>query len=310
MDLGEHAMKTLSSRESLLSVSAFWTVLLFFALAVNSTTASAQAVLFDFDSAPLQSSLPLDQTAAGITAHLSATGSGFSIQQANVLGFTPPGFAGLVIYPNAITLADLIVRFDQTLSEFSIMYSCNELGCDDAATMRVTAYMNGSYVGTNTRTATYPGTWPSDTLKCSFPQGFDSVVVHYDSPPPTCKDYGTEFMADNMRVTAWPAGGVSVEMGGLPKEFALDHAYPNPFNPSTTIKYQLPVRSRVSLDVYNVLGQIVATLASGIQAAGYKEVTWRASNVASGVYFYRLQATSISDPSSTFSGVKRVMLLR
>lgn len=176
--------------------------LLFLTMIVLIPTASAQPVLFDFDNAPLHSSLPLDLTVGGITAHLRATGQGFSIQDANVLGFTPPGFSGRVIYPNSINLADLLIRFDHTLTDFSIMYACQELACDDAATMRVTAYMNGSLVGTNTRTTSHPGTWPVDTLGCSFPQGFDSVVVHYAAPPPTCTDYGTIFMADNMFVTA------------------------------------------------------------------------------------------------------------
>ncbi len=303
-------MKTPSLKTSLMSIPEKCILLLFLGVVAQISTASAQAVLFDFDNATLHAPLPIDQTAGGITAHLSATGNGFSIQEANTLGFTPAGFAGLVIYPSSIDLADLIIKFDHTLSEFSIMYACQELACDDAATMRVTAYMNGSYVGTNTRTATHPGTWPSDTLGCSFPQGFDSVVVHYDSRPPTCQDYGTIFMADNMLVTPFPPAGIAGERPGLPGEFALDNAYPNPFNPSTTISYGLPAKSHVSLVVYNVLGQIVATLAEGVQGAGYKQVEWRASNVASGVYFYHLQATSVSDASKTFSAVKRVMLLR
>src|SRR5512135_108816 len=108
------------------------------------TPVSAQDVLFDFDNAPLYSSLPIYQSAGGITAHLSATGQGYSIQEANVLGFTPPGFAGRILYPNSGTLSDLLVKFDQALTDFSIMYTPNELGCDNSATMRVTAYMNGN----------------------------------------------------------------------------------------------------------------------------------------------------------------------
>ncbi|HWB27226.1 MAG TPA: T9SS type A sorting domain-containing protein [Chitinophagaceae bacterium] len=166
------------------------------------TPGTAQSVLFDFDNAPQYTSLPISLTVNSITAHFSATGQGFSIQDAGVLGFTPQGFSGRVIYPNSIYLADLLVKFDTPLTDFSIIYSCQELGCDDAATMRVTAYMNGSPVGTSTQVARNPGTWPTDTLKCSFTQGFDSVVVHYDKKPPTCQDYGVIFMADNMRVTA------------------------------------------------------------------------------------------------------------
>lgn len=172
--------------------------------------AFAQDVLFDFDNAPLHSSLPINQTVNGITAQFTATGQGYSIQDANVLGFTPQGFSGRIIYPNSIFLADLLIKFDTQLTDFSIMYSCQELGCDDAATMRVTAYMNGGFIGTNTKTAGSPGTWPVDTLRCSFLQGFDSVVVHYDSKPPTCLDYGVIFMADNMRVIA--SGVVPVKL--------------------------------------------------------------------------------------------------
>jgi hypothetical protein len=181
-------------------ILAAFIALFLFSAAAPLSPASAQAVLFDFDSAPLYSSLPISQTAGGITASFSATGQGFSIQEANVLGFVPQGFAGHIINPNSVYLADLLISFDQSITDFSIMYSCQELGCDDAATMRVTAYMNGSLAGTSTRTATFPGTWPVDTLSCSFPSGFDSVVVHYDSHPPTCQDYGVIFMADNMRV--------------------------------------------------------------------------------------------------------------
>ena len=176
--------------------------LFFFDVNTWVTPASAQSVMFDFDNAPIYTSLPIDQTAGGITAHLSAGYYGYSIQNANVLGFTPPGFAGRCIYPNSVYLTDLYVSFDQTLSDFSIMYCSQELGCDDAETMRVTAYLNGVYVGTNTKVASHPGTWPVDSLKCSFAQGFDSVVVHYDSHPPTCQDYGVIYLADNMRVTA------------------------------------------------------------------------------------------------------------
>ncbi len=165
-----------------------------------SGSASAQSILFDFNNAPLHSPLPVSQTAGGITALLSATGQGFSIQDQSAPVF-PQGFSGRYIYPSSINAADLLVSFDHTLTSFSILYAPDELGCDDSCTMRVTAYMNGTYVGTNTHTASNPGTYPVDTLSCSFPQGFNSVDVHYDSHPPTCQDYGVIFLADDMRVT-------------------------------------------------------------------------------------------------------------
>ena len=75
-----------------------------------------------------------------------------------------------------------------------------------------------------------------------------------------------------------------------PKEFKLEQNFPNPFNPTTKIQYQLPTDSRVTLKVYDILGSEVATLVNEEQEAGYKEVQFNGSNIASGMYVYRLQA--------------------
>ena len=95
-----------------------------------------------------------------------------------------------------------------------------------------------------------------------------------------------------------------------PREYSLFQSFPNPFNPSSTIKYDLPTRSRVSLKIYNLLGQVVATLTFGVEEAGYKSIQWNASSFASGVYFYRLEATSVADPSKTFRQVRKMVLLK
>ncbi|RPH37609.1 T9SS C-terminal target domain-containing protein, partial [bacterium] len=75
-----------------------------------------------------------------------------------------------------------------------------------------------------------------------------------------------------------------------PMEFLLHHNFPNPFNPSTTIRYTIPHRSHVNLIVYNTLGQQVAELVNGEVEGGYHEVKFDAGSLASGVYFYRIQA--------------------
>ena len=74
-----------------------------------------------------------------------------------------------------------------------------------------------------------------------------------------------------------------------PKEFKLEQNFPNPFNPTTTIQYQLPQDAKVTLKVYDILGSEVATLVNEEQEAGYKEVQFTGSNIASGMYIYRLQ---------------------
>lgn len=74
----------------------------------------------------------------------------------------------------------------------------------------------------------------------------------------------------------------------LPKEFKLYNNYPNPFNPTTTLKYDLPKETQVSLKVYDITGREVATLINTKQKAGYYELQFNASNLASGIYLYRI----------------------
>ena len=75
-----------------------------------------------------------------------------------------------------------------------------------------------------------------------------------------------------------------------PEAFILEQNYPNPFNPSTSIQYRLKEASTVKVRVYDMLGRVVATLANGPHTAGRHEVQWDASRLASGTYFYRIEA--------------------
>ncbi len=105
------------------------------------------------------------------------------------------------------------------------------------------------------------------------------------------------------------ATGVELSQTGVPDQFGLSQNFPNPFNPSTLIRYALPYRSAVRIQVFNVLGQLIAELVSGDQAAGYREVVWNAS-VPSGMYFYRIEAVSVANPSIRFSAVRKMLLLK
>jgi len=88
---------------------------------------------------------------------------------------------------------------------------------------------------------------------------------------------------------------ISVETDlSTPKEFALSQNYPNPFNPSTVISYELPVMSNVSLKVFDMIGNEVATLVNEEKPAGYHSVTFEAGKLASGVYMYQLTAGDFS----------------
>ena len=92
-------------------------------------------------------------------------------------------------------------------------------------------------------------------------------------------------------------------VAALPAEMKLYQNYPNPFNPSTTIKFELPKTSHVSLTVYDILGREVSVLVNERRDAGVHEVRLDGSNLASGVYFYRLQ-------TGDFTQTKRLLLLR
>lgn len=91
-----------------------------------------------------------------------------------------------------------------------------------------------------------------------------------------------------------PSGVTDVNSRPLPTAFALDQNYPNPFNPSTTIEFALPKESRVTLEVFNLLGQRVALLVDDVRAAGYHAQRFDASGLGTGIYFYRLVAGETS----------------
>ncbi|UCE19469.1 MAG: right-handed parallel beta-helix repeat-containing protein [Gemmatimonadota bacterium] len=89
----------------------------------------------------------------------------------------------------------------------------------------------------------------------------------------------------------------------IPTEFHLSQNYPNPFNPVTTIEYALPEAANVRIEIYNIMGQVVAVLIHSNQTAGFHSIQWNASGVTSGVYFYRLD-------TGEFQSIKRMLLLK
>ncbi|MBI3124806.1 MAG: putative Ig domain-containing protein [Ignavibacteriales bacterium] len=91
--------------------------------------------------------------------------------------------------------------------------------------------------------------------------------------------------------------------GGVPTAFELFQNYPNPFNPTTSIKYALPKESRVRIAVFNILGQEVATLVNSVKPAGYHSVDFKANNIPSGMYIYKIETES-------FTQVKKMLLMK
>ena len=92
-----------------------------------------------------------------------------------------------------------------------------------------------------------------------------------------------------------------------PKNFALMQNYPNPFNPSTTIEFSIPQTSNVSIEVYSVIGELVASLGNHSLDAGYHSFDFDASNLPSGTYVYQLKATG---QNGTFVDTKKMLLMK
>ena len=165
------------------------------------------------------------------------------------------------------------------------------------------------------------GQWTNDgvapgsrdlTLKAGSPaidagkvlSNINDPFVTDDAPDCGAFEYGKTMPQYGPRDSATTAVWDAEEVGsGLPKGFKLGQNHPNPFNSVTTITYDLPEASNVTLTIYTIAGQKVATLVSGRQEAGDYQVTWDGSGFATGIYLYRLEAGS-------FSETRKALLLR
>jgi len=108
---------------------------------------------------------------------------------------------------------------------------------------------------------------------------------------------------DDITIEHGISGTREHELGNIPNGYELFNNYPNPFNPSTTISWQLAAGGDVELSVYNLLGQKVTSLVSGSHPAGYHQIEWDAGDLPSGIYYYGIRA-------GTFYDVKKMILVR
>jgi hypothetical protein len=155
---------------------------------------------------------------------------------------------------------------------------------------------------------------PSGTFYTPNKDGIrlSSLGVHEHWNNPTDKQY-TRNLGTGNGIELFTPESVSTSVNEMimPSGFVLNQNYPNPFNPATTISYALPVRSNVTLKIYDALGREVSVLINEEKPAGEHQVIFDAKNLASGVYFYRLQVNQLSrGQSSTFTETKKLVLLR
>ena len=100
-----------------------------------------------------------------------------------------------------------------------------------------------------------------------------------------------------------------IEVDLTPSQYELSQNYPNPFNPETKINYALPFKSEVQISIYNSLGEKLAVLENASKDAGYYELVWNASDLASGLYLYIITAKSLEN-NNEFRNVKKMLLIK
>ncbi len=146
---------------------------------------------------------------------------------------------------------------------------------------------------------------PEDTLRPG--QGYwirmgEAGTLLLDASPSFTASNGLRVVPDPGQPPP-PPGERIATVPTLPLRTALEQNYPNPFNPATTIRFQTTAGGDVRIDVYNAIGELVATLADGYRDAGYHSLTWSARGRPSGLYFVRMR-------SGGFSDVRQMLLMR
>ena len=130
--------------------------------------------------------------------------------------------------------------------------------------------------------------------------GTPAIVTSYDTPGEAVDlkvvgDY--IYVADyySLMILHLDRETGTLEQTNIPSGFSLSQNYPNPFNATTTIRYDVPVSSRVVIEIYDILGRKIETLVDGLRSSGSYTAVWDAGDASSGLYFYRLRTDDYSD---------------
>lgn len=235
---------------------------------------------------------------SGSVSNLSANdGSYFVVNSSTTSTFTTDWYSSVTISENRTSVSKLTVTYDGRYSTsvtqrlYLFNYSTNAWNQIDSRT-----------VGTSDVTVTFSPTTPSNFISTT---GIIRLRVLGTSTAGTFTCSG-----DFVRFAVTTGIPKLASIDEVPAKFELLQNYPNPFNSMTTIHYSLPAPGFATLKVYDLLGQEIATLVNEYKEPGAYEINWDASNQASGVYFYRIEATSLTEPSRKFSQVRKMVLIR
>jgi hypothetical protein len=196
---------------------------------------------------------------------------------------------------SATSIPVIILSFYQRYATEAGFDFCNvEVSGDNGTTWQAVANYSGTL-----------STWTPQSFDITdYAGGFSQFKIRFrlTSDASATAD---GWYVDNIRVLGYSSSptGVKADENKLPSSFALHQNFPNPFNPSTQISFAVPVEAQVQLEIYNVLGERVATLVNETRPAGFYTEQFDARNLTSGVYFYRLH-------SGGFVQTRKLLLLR
>ncbi|HCA80953.1 MAG TPA: hypothetical protein DEP53_14590 [Bacteroidetes bacterium] len=214
---------------------------------------------------------------------LMASGAGFAVkldgsQEVPPVTTNASGTASVVLHPNGT------VSYDETVTGItpSAAHFHNAAAGATAGVVRNTTLTNNTVSGTwSSSDATQPLT---DALLRELVKGRLYLNVHSSTNP------GGEIRGQVVGSTGLATAVERIGQSELPSAYRLEQNYPNPFNPSTIITFEVGKTSRVALQVYNVIGQLVASLVDGVKEPGVYRVSMQSAALPSGVYFYSLSA--------------------
>lgn len=126
----------------------------------------------------------------------------------------------------------------------------------------------------------------------------------YDAQSKKCyARFGANGSSHTLTVYLKNVNSAEMPLNSIPRQFSLEQNFPNPFNPTTAIRYALPVSGHIKITVHDLLGRETATLVDENQSAGWKEISWNAAKFSSGVYYYKIQ-------SGHFVAIKKMIVLK
>ncbi len=199
------------------------------------------------------------------------------------------------VYPPILSASNIAVS--QSYGSLRGYYQLNQLNADDyvgitVALLKQNSTVAGGAVKIKTPASSYTlFEIPITNFTNDIPdKAYISIIVASDAEKPTV---GSFALLDDLTFGA--TVGINDRTNGTPAEFYLGQNFPNPFNPSTTIKYSTPQTQFVSIKIFNILGKEIASLVNEEKKPGNYTINFDGSNYPSGIYLYRIQAGSFID---------------